>query len=331
MLRTRSFRLFALVAFVSAAAFGQPSDFDVSQVYQLDSGHSYVGFQIKYMGFAKVRGRFADVSGAIRFDEANPAATSATVRIEVASLDTDHEWRDKDLKSDQWFDAETFPAMTFRSTGIIETDDGFDLVGELTIRDVTQEVRLEMDEFSGIIKDVRQDTQVIFVGHAEIDRKEFGVMGDRWSKVKEGITGVDSKVEIELTVLGKRINEPNYRGFVRNQERPQGKVYASVASQGVDAGMTTFDALRAEDPEGVQESVLNTVGYLLLREGRTDDAIRVFRHNCQSFPDSGDLWASLGEAFATKGDFAKAKEAYQAVLESDPDHVGASEVMRHLE
>ncbi len=121
MLRTKSFCLLALVGLVATAVSGQASEFDMSQIYAIDAGHSYVGFQIKYMGFAKVRGRFSGVSGTIRYDDSNPTVTSATVRVDVESLDTDHEWRDKDLMSDQWFDVEAFPAMTFSSRKAVKT------------------------------------------------------------------------------------------------------------------------------------------------------------------------------------------------------------------
>jgi polyisoprenoid-binding protein YceI len=310
---------------------GQASDFEMSQIFALDAGHSYAGFKIKYMGFAKVRGRFSEVSGAIRYDDSNPTMTSATIRISVESLDTDNARRDKDLLSDQWFDVETFPTMTFRSLRAIETAVGFDLVGELTIRDVTREVRIKMDEFSGLMKDIRADTQVIFVGHTVIDRKEFGVEGERWSKVKEGITGVDSKVEIELTVLAKQINEQNYRNRVRDQERPQGRIYTIVVSDGVAAGLVAFDALRAEDPDKAHPGVLKIVGNMLLKEGRKDDAVTVFQHNCQSFPEVADLHVSLAEAYAVQGDIERAKKSYEIVLRSDPDNVMAIEVMRHLD
>lgn len=331
MSRVGSICLFALLGLRATIVSGQASGFDMSQIYALDAGHSYVGFKIKYMGFAKVRGRFAGVSGTIRYDDSNPTRTSATVRIDVGSLDTENATRDKDLLSDQWFDAEAFPAMTFSSTQAVETDAGFDLIGELTIRDVTREIRIEMEEFSGVMQDIREDIQVIFVGHTEIDRTEFGVKGERWSKVKEGIAGVDSKVEIELTVLGKQIKERNYRNRIKNQARPQGKVYAAVASDGVKAGLTMFDALLAEDPDEVHPGVLKVVGYMLLKEGRTDDAVAVFHHNCQSFPDAADLHAPLAEAYVVRGDLEKAKENYRIVLRNDPDNVVAVEVMRHLD
>lgn len=331
MPRAKSFSLLALLGLLAIADSSQASDFDMSQIFELDAGHSYVGFKIKYMGFAKVRGRFSEVSGAIRYDDSNPSMTSATVRIGVESLDTENAMRDKDLLSDQWFDAETFPAMTFRSTKAIETAVGFDLVGELTIRDVTRVIRIEMSEFSGLMEDIRADTQVIFVGHTVIDRKEFGVKGERWSQVKEGITGVDSKVELELTVLAKQINERNYRNRVKDQERPQGKIYTFVASDTVDAGLTAFDALRAEDPDKAHPGVLKVVGKMLLKEGRTDDAVTVFEHNCQSFPDVADLHLSLAEAYAVQGDIERAKKNYEIVLRSDPENVIAIEVMRHLD
>jgi polyisoprenoid-binding protein YceI len=325
----RSAGVLGLIA-LAAAVPSRASEFDISQIFALDAEHSYVGFQIKYMGFAKVRGRFPEVSGAIRYDATDPPLTSATVRIAVASLDTDNDWRDKDLKSDQWFDADTYPAMTFRSTRAVATDAGFDLVGDLTIRDVTREIRLEMDEFSGVIQDIRADSQVVFVGHAALDRKEFGVKGDRWSQVKEGIVGVDSQVEIELTVLGKRINAPNFRNWVRDLDKPQGKVYAVVAADGVDAGLAAFDSLRAADPQQVSERVLDTVGYMLLKEGRTDDAVTVFRHNCRSFPAAPELHASLAEAYAAQGNLEQAKASYEIVLHANPDDVTAAEVIRHL-
>ncbi len=320
--------LTALACLVPAT--GRGFELDLSQVYSVDRGHSYVGFSIRYMGFAKVRGRFADFSGAVRFDEQDVAATSATVRIEVDSLDTDHDFRDQDLKSDQWFDAARFPAITFRSKRAEPTSAGFDVVGDLTIRDVTREVRIVMEEFSGVMQDVREDTQVVFVGHTTIRRKEFGVMGDRWSQVKAGITGVADEVDIELTILAKRINEPNLRNLVRDAERPPGKIYGAISKDGLEKGLETFDALREAETE-MSPWALGVVGRLLLEEGRTDDAIAVFQRNVEAFPDRPDLYNSLGEAYAANGDWKRAVECYRTVLASDPGDVTALEILRHAD
>lgn len=319
--------LAALAWLVSGGA--RASDFDISQIYSIDRGHSYVGFSVRYMGFAKVRGRFADFTGTVRFVGGDVTATSVTVRIGVDSLDTDHDLRDRDLKSDQWFDAAEFPSISFHSKRAEPSPAGFDVVGDLTIRDVTREVRIVMDEFSGVMRDIRDDTQLVFVGHTSISRKEFGVMGDRWSKVKAGITGVADDVEIELTVLAKRVNEPNLRNFVRDPERPPGRVYRAISEDGLEQGLATFDELRKADGD-IRPGVLRAVGRMLLAEGRVDDAIAVYRRNIEAFPERFDLYNSLGEAYAAKQDWQRAAECYEAVLAGDPGDVTAREVLRHI-
>ena len=331
-MRKLSTFLCAAIAAALLSPAAHAGDFDVSQIYTIDAAHSYLGFQVKYMGFAKVRGRMTDFNGTIRFDEADMTKTSVTVTISAASINTEHEFRDKDLKSAAWLDVESHPTITFQTTRAVARDGGFDLVGDITIHGVTKEVRLKMDEFSGVMQDIRQDTQIIWTGTTVIDRKEFGVEGERWSRVKEGITGVESEVMIELTILGKRMNAPNFSSFVRNPERPQGRVWAVVAENGVDAGLAEFDAMRAEDTEGQLGSwVLNMVGYMLIKSDRADDAIQVFRRNAELFPDDGNIYDSLGEAYASKGDLESARENYETALEKDPENINAVEILRHLD
>lgn len=323
--------VFAVVA-VSLPPVAHAGDFDVSQIYTIDSAHSYLGFQVKYMGFAKVRGRMTDFSGTIRFDESDVTKTSVTTSIAVGSINTEHDTRDKDLTSANWLDAETFPSIGFQSKRAVARDEGFDLVGDITIRGVTREVRLEMAEFSGIMKDIREDTQIIWTGTTVIDRREFGVAGERWSAIKEGITGVESEVLIELTILGKRMNAPNFSNWVRNPERPQGKIYQTLGESGLDAALSEFDTMRDADTEGKLGAwCLNIVGYMLLKEDRADDAIKVFQRNTEIYPEDGALYDSLGEAYAYKGDFENARENYNVALKLDPHNMNAVEMLRHLD
>ena len=305
-------------------------DFSMSQIFPIDRGHSYVGFSVKYMGFAKVKGRFADFSGTFRFDPNDITRTSATLIIEIPSIDTDHDFRDRDLKSDNWFDAEKYPTMTFQTKKVIEAEEGTQVIGDLTLRGVTKEVAFKMEYCSGLQKDVRGDAQVIFTGTATIDRTEFGVAGERWSRVKEGMTAVASQVDIELSILGKQINEPNFKNWVRNVERPPGKIYQIVAERGVEAGVSAFNELRSTDGDAVGMGVLNTVGYMLLKEGRTEDAIAVFKRNVEIYPDNSNVHDSLAEAYATKGDHENARAHYEMALEKNPMNANAIEILRHL-
>ena len=76
---------------------------------------------------------------------------------------------------------------------------------------------------------------------------------------------------------------------------------------------------------------MNTVGYMLLKEGRTEDAIRVFAYNVKAFPEVGGIFDSLAEGYAVKGDRKNAVANYKLALESDPNNANAIEILRHLE
>ena len=129
------FTLIAIVGMTfSTWATGEDDKLKMSEIYAIDAMHSYIGFSIKYMGYAKIRGRFAEFKGALRYDEADLSKTSITLGISVASIDTDLDWRDNDLKSERWLDAEKFPRMKFVSKRIVKGDMGFDVIGDLRRR-----------------------------------------------------------------------------------------------------------------------------------------------------------------------------------------------------
>ncbi len=319
-----------LVGLANVQAGDSNSDFSIANLYPIDAGHSYVGFQVKYMGYAKVRGRFADFSGSVYYDPDDISKTSATVIIKTASIDTDLKWRDNDLKSANWFDAENYPAIKFQTTRVQKTDAGVTFLGELTMHGVSKKISLKLHDNSGVMHDTRGDSQVILTGSTRISRNDFGIKGERWSRIKEGIASVAAEVEIELTVLGKRINEENFRNWVRNAERPPGRIYKVVNESGLKAGLAEFDQMRGNPDGKVNSGALNTAGYMLLKEGRVTDAIAVFEHNISAFPDESSLYDSLGEAHATAGNLAKAAGNFRKALEKDPDNANAIEILRHL-
>ena len=326
-------KCFTLIATAGMAfpawASGEDDKLKMSEIYAIDAMHSYIGFSIKYMGYAKIRGRFTEFKGALRYDEADLSKTSITLGVSIASLDTDLDWRDNDLKSERWLDAEKFPRMKFVSKRVVKRDIGFDVIGDLTIRDITKEITIKMDPPSGLLKDIRGDSQVIFTGTTTIDRNDFGVEGKRWSAIKEGIAGVDSKVNIEISILGKRINAGNFKSWVRNPESPQGKLYKIASEQGVKSAIKEFDNMK-ESNEKLDENALNIPAYMFLKEDKLDEALALFEHNAKAFPESGNVYDSLGEISVVRGDHEKAKGYYQKALEKDPENAKAMEVLRHL-
>lgn len=166
--------------------------------WEIDPVHTSVAFVARYLMVTKVRGHFADFSGAIHVAE-RPEESWAELAIQATSIDTGSEDRDKHLRSPDFLDVERFPELRFRSTKI-ELPGGTRLVvtGDLTIRDVTQPVVLEA-EFAGLSSDPWGNRRAGFNATTEINREEFGAS---WNLALE--TGgwlVSKTVQIELDVL----------------------------------------------------------------------------------------------------------------------------------
>ncbi len=106
---------------VYTSSFAQPKQSIFGEFYSIDKDHSYIGFSIKYMGWAKVRGRFADFSGLVRYDPGELSKTSTTISISASSINTDLDFRDNDLKSENWFDVVKYPRILFQSQHLNKT------------------------------------------------------------------------------------------------------------------------------------------------------------------------------------------------------------------
>ncbi len=166
-----------------------------ADTYTVDRVHTTVGFTARHLVINKVRGKFNDFSGTIVYDEQDIAKSSLQGTIQVASIDTDHEKRDKHLRSPDFFDAAGHPEITFQSKRIEKDDDGLVMIGDLTMRGTTKEVRIPF-EITGKIKDPWGQMRIGFEASLRIDRQEFGIS---YSKTMDnGGLIVGNRVNIEL-------------------------------------------------------------------------------------------------------------------------------------
>jgi polyisoprenoid-binding protein YceI len=166
--------------------------------WHIDAAHSEIQFSVKHMMIATVRGRFTQFTGTIEADEQNPTAGQVTVQIDAASLDTGNEQRDGHLRSADFFDVEQYPHITFRSTRIESRGENEGrLHGELTIRNVTKPVVLDVD-YAGTAKSPWGTTSAGFSAQTKINRKEWGL---NWNVALE--TGgwlVSDEIKISIDV-----------------------------------------------------------------------------------------------------------------------------------
>ena len=126
------------------AALSQPAS-EIATSWLIDPAHSNVEFAVRHLMISSVKGRFGDVTGAVKIDPANPSSVLVDVTLKTASIDTRQEQRDAHLRSPDFFDAEKWPTIEFRGTRLDgDTDSDFQLYGDLTIRDVTRPIVLDV-------------------------------------------------------------------------------------------------------------------------------------------------------------------------------------------
>ncbi len=166
--------------------------------YVLDAAHTRIGFVARHAMVTKVRGGFTDFDGRAHLDFDSPERSTAQVTIEVQSVNTGNAQRDEHLRTNDFFDAPTFPQISFTSTGVEKVDaEHYRLLGDLTIKGTTKPVTVDF-EYTGSAKDPFGNTRVGFEGTATINRKDWGV---EWNAALEtGGVLVSEKITLEFEV-----------------------------------------------------------------------------------------------------------------------------------
>ena len=168
------------------------------KTWLIDASHSLVEFSVRHMMVSTAKGRFTDFAGSIVFDPTNVARSSVTVEIQANSVATGDPRRDEHLRSPDFFDAETFPTLTFRSTSVEPINaERVRIVGDLTIKDVTREVVLEA-ELNGQGLNPWGKQVIGFSARTALNRKDFGL---NWNVALEaGGVLVSDTIKINLEI-----------------------------------------------------------------------------------------------------------------------------------
>lgn len=171
--------------------------------WSFDKAHSKIGFSVSHLVITDVEGNFKEFDGTITTDGDNWENAKVEFTAEIASIDTDNEKRDEHLRSDDFFNAEEYPQLKFVSKSFKKVDDNeYKMVGDLTIRDVTKEVELEV-ELNGTVVDPWGNTKAGFNLLGEINRFDYGL---KWSKAIETgglVVGEDVEIVGKLQLMKK--------------------------------------------------------------------------------------------------------------------------------
>lgn len=173
-----------------------------AQTYMIDTAHSSAQFSVRHLMVSNVKGEFNKMTGSITWNEANPAAISIDATIDVNTISTREPKRDEHLRSADFFDAATYPSITFKSTRAWKSGSKWMVAGNLTLHGVTKPVTLTLDGPTAEMKDPWGMLRRGATATTTINRKEFGL---GWNKTLEtGGVMVGEDVQITLDIAATR-------------------------------------------------------------------------------------------------------------------------------
>jgi polyisoprenoid-binding protein YceI len=166
--------------------------------YVLDPTHTRLGFVARHAMVTKVRGSFEDFEGKAHLDFEDPTKSTAEVTFKIDSVNTNQKQRDEHLRTNDFFDAPTYPEGRFVSTSVVKTgEDSYELTGDLTLKDITKSVTLSWEP-TGVAKDPFGNTRAGFEGKGVISRKDWGIEYN--AALETGGVLVSDKITLEFDV-----------------------------------------------------------------------------------------------------------------------------------
>ncbi len=258
-----------------------------------------------------------------------------TAIIGTSSIDTDMDFRDKHLRSPDFFDVDKYPVITFQSDRVERTAAGCQAIGRFTMHGVTRVITLPI----AIVLQPRSTgksgtTNVAFSAATRLSRQDFGIAGtNKFNPSFDPVTSmVSDSVDIELDIMA---NRPGYLTWTFTGQTPPSiadTVGRVVAAHGVDDALRLYQRMHAEQPKAYNFSPgqLDHLGHQLLQRGAVNDAVAILRFNAQQFPTIAGVIQSLADAYLWAGDSSRAVATYRQALAVDSLNPTAIETLRRL-
>jgi polyisoprenoid-binding protein YceI len=194
----RVFTVSAIVLLASLSALAQTS------TWNIDPAHSTAQFTVRHLGISNVTGNFTKVAGSVVLNEKEIAQSQVSASIDVSSVDTRVEARDKDLRSPNFFDVEKYPTIEFKSKRVVSSGGRLQVIGDLTIHGTTHEVTLDVDGPSAELTDPWGNSRRGISAATTINRKDFSLVYNNLLKTGEAVIGDNVKIQIDAEMVKKK-------------------------------------------------------------------------------------------------------------------------------
>jgi polyisoprenoid-binding protein YceI len=188
----------AIVLLTSFSALAQTS------TWNIDPAHSTAQFTVRHLAISNVTGNFTKVTGSLVLNEKDITQSQVSAGIDVSSVDTRVEARDKDLKSPHFFDVEKYPTIEFKSKRIVSAGGKLQVIGDLTIHGTTREVTLDVDGPTPELSDPWGNSRRGISATTTINRKDFNLVYNNLLKTGEAVVGDIVKIQIDAEMVKKK-------------------------------------------------------------------------------------------------------------------------------
>jgi len=192
------------IGFVSTLAFLMSLPALAQTTWNIDPAHSTAQFTVRHLGISNVTGQFTKVGGTVVLNDADIAKSQVSASIDVNSIDTRVEMRDKDLKSPNFFDVEKYPTIEFKSKRMTGSGGKLQVIGDLTIHGTTREVTLDVDGPTPEITDPWGNSRRGISAGTTINRKDFNLTYNNLLKTGEAMVGDTVKIQIDAELVKKK-------------------------------------------------------------------------------------------------------------------------------
>ena len=188
----------AIALLASLSALAQTS------TWNIDPAHSTAQFTVRHLAISNVTGNFTKLTGSIVLNEKDITQSQVSASIDVSSVDTRVEARNKDLKSPNFFDVEKYPTIEFKSKRIVSADGKLQVIGDLTIHGTTREVTLDVDGPTAELSDPWGNSRRGISATTTINRKDFNLVYNNVLKTGEAVVGDNVKIQIDAEMVKKK-------------------------------------------------------------------------------------------------------------------------------
>lgn len=296
------------------------------RAFPIDDGHSSITFSTYFSKVIKVPGSFGNYWGHVLYDPKDITKLSASVVIDVSTINTNVKFRDDHLKRADFFDVENHPYITFSSEKVVETADGHALQGSIQIKGQVKQIQIPFQIIDALNPDPWGNERFTLAGKFQLNRNDFslGEEGEFFHR------SIHERIDIELVMTMAIRNTDRYSLF----KHPFGKaIYDLMIEKGASAGLAYFAAHKDEQEHKFVHSpqFLDMFAQRLIQYKELEKAIAVFQYNQERFPDKDFTYANLANAYFMHQKKKQARSFAEKALERNEFNTLGLELNRLLD